>query len=201
MKVITEQLDVRDGSSRNIGVGEVARKENKGHVADIIRVSETWNVSDFERRVPVCEKNLGRILDLGQAARVHKFLHDLLWYLGDSQMMYQAYLEENFSKNAVCLFPEDSGEYDGDTVVSGSDIDSLLITIMNSHQISLSRRRAFKFLLCLESYLKGRSQRVSFQERNRMDKGVPLFFNIVSSLNDPSGMNTLLLREVLSQDR
>jgi len=117
------------------------------------------------------------------------------------QMMYQAYLEENFSKNAVCLFPEDSGEYDGDTVVSGSDIDSLLITIMNSHQISLSRRRAFKFLLFLESYLKGRSQRVSFQERNRMDKGVPLFFIIVSSLNDPSGMNTHLLREVLSQDR
>jgi len=133
MKVIAEQLDVRDGSSRNIGVGEVARKENKGHVADIIRVSETRDVSDFERRVPVCEENLGRILDLRQSARVHKFL------------------EENFSKNAVCLFPEDSGEYDGDTVVSGSDIDSLLIAIMNGHQISLSRRRAFKFLLFLES--------------------------------------------------
>lgn len=66
-------------------------------------------------------------------------------------MIYQAYLEENFSKNAVGLFPEDSGEYDGNTVVSGLDIDSLLITIMNGHQNTLSRRRAFKFLLFLES--------------------------------------------------
>jgi hypothetical protein len=78
MKVIAEQLDVRDGSSRNIGVGEVARKENKGHVADIIRVSETRDLSDFERRFPVCEENLGRILDLRQSARIHKFLHDVL---------------------------------------------------------------------------------------------------------------------------
>jgi hypothetical protein len=64
MKVIAEQLDVRDGSSRNIGVGEVAREENKGHVADVIRVSEARNLSDFERRVSVCEENLGRVLDL-----------------------------------------------------------------------------------------------------------------------------------------
>jgi hypothetical protein len=66
-------------------------------------------------------------------------------------MTYQAYLKENFPKNAVCLFPKDSGEYDCDTIVSGLDIDSLLITIMNGHQISLSRRRAFKFFLFLES--------------------------------------------------
>ncbi len=65
--------------------------------------------------------------------------------------MYQAYLEENFSKDAVSLFPEDGGEYDGDTVVSGLDIDSLLITIVDGHQISLSGRSAFKFLLLLES--------------------------------------------------
>jgi hypothetical protein len=36
MKVIAEQLDVRDGSSRDRGVGEVAREENKGHVANVI---------------------------------------------------------------------------------------------------------------------------------------------------------------------
>jgi len=34
-----------------------------------------------------------------------------------------------------------------------------------------------------------------------MDEGVPLFFVIVSSLNSSSGINTNLLREVLSQDR
>jgi len=151
VKVIAEELDVRDSSSSNVGVRKVTWEENKGHVADIVRVSETRDISDFERRVPVCEENLGRILDLRQSARIHEFLHDVLWYLEESRMMYQAYLEENFSKNAVCLFPENSGEYDGDTVVSGSDIDSLLITIMNGHQISLSRRRAFKFLLFLKS--------------------------------------------------
>src|ERR1700733_849240 len=112
MEVMAEHLDVRDGPSRNIGVGEVARKENKGHVADIIRVSETRDVSYFERRVPVCEENLGRILYLRQSARIHKFLHEVLWYLNESRRMYQAYLEENFSKNAVRLFPEDCGEYD-----------------------------------------------------------------------------------------
>lgn len=78
MKVIAEQLDVRDGSSRNIWVGEMAWEENKGHVADLIRVSETRDVSNFERRIPVCEENLRRILDLRQSACIHKFLHDIL---------------------------------------------------------------------------------------------------------------------------
>src|SRR6266403_2438025 len=58
-------------------VGEVPWKENKGHVADIIRVSETRDVSDFERRVPICEENLWRILDLRQPPRIHEFLHTL----------------------------------------------------------------------------------------------------------------------------
>jgi hypothetical protein len=34
-----------------------------------------------------------------------------------------------------------------------------------------------------------------------MDESVPLFFVIVSSLNNPSGIDTHLLREVLPQDR
>jgi hypothetical protein len=82
MKVIAEQLDVRYGSSRDIGVGEVAREENKGHVANVIRVSETRDVSDFERRIPVGEENLGCILDLRQPPRIHEFLHDLVEYFG-----------------------------------------------------------------------------------------------------------------------
>jgi hypothetical protein len=52
--------------------------------------------------------------------------------------MYQTYLEKDFSKDAVCFFPEDSGEYDSNPIVSGLDIDNLFITIMNGHQISLS---------------------------------------------------------------
>ena len=77
MEVIAEQLDVRDCSSRNVGVGEVAWEENEGHVTNVVRVSETRNMSDFERRVPVGEENLGRVLDLRQTTRIHEFLHDL----------------------------------------------------------------------------------------------------------------------------
>ena len=76
MKIIAEQLDVRDRSSRNVGVGEVAWEEDEGHVANVIRVSEAVDVSDFERRVPVGEENLGRVLDLRQPTRIHEFLHD-----------------------------------------------------------------------------------------------------------------------------
>jgi len=119
MKIIAEQLDVRDRSSRNVGVGEVAWEEDKGHIANVIRVSETVDVSDFEWRLPVGEENLGRVLDLRQPTRIHEFL------------------EKDFSKDAVCLFPEDCGEYDSDPVVGGLDIDGLLITIMDGHQISL----------------------------------------------------------------
>jgi hypothetical protein len=88
MKVIAEQLDVRDRSSRNVGVGEVAWEENKGNVAYVIRVSQTGDVSDFERRVPVGEENLRRILDLRQPARVHEFLHDVLGTWTRSRKMY-----------------------------------------------------------------------------------------------------------------
>ena len=88
MKVIAEQLDVRDRSSRNVGVGEVAWEENKGNVAYVIRVSQTGDVSDFERRVPVGEENLRRILDLRQPARVHEFLHDVLGTWTRSREMY-----------------------------------------------------------------------------------------------------------------
>jgi hypothetical protein len=92
----------------------------------------------------------------------------------------QTYLEENLSKDTVCLLPEDRREYDGDPVVSGLYIDSLLITIMDGHEVSLSCRRAFELLLLLESQLKRRRQRISLQERNRMDKSVPLFFIVIS---------------------
>jgi hypothetical protein len=137
MKIIAEQLDVRDRSSRNVGVGEVAWEEDKGHIANVIRVSETVDVSDFEWRLPVGEENLGRVLDLRQPTRIHEFLHDLIGTRTSYERCNQAYLKKDFSKDAVCLFSEDCGEYDSDPVVGGLDIDGLLITIMDGHQISL----------------------------------------------------------------
>lgn len=73
---IAEELDVRDGSSRNVGIGKVPREENKGHVADVIRVPETRDMSNLQWRVPVRKKDLRRILDLGQPTRIHEFLDD-----------------------------------------------------------------------------------------------------------------------------
>jgi hypothetical protein len=55
VKIIAEELDVRDSSSSNVGVRKVTWEENKGHVANIIRGSQTRDVPDLEWGVPVCE--------------------------------------------------------------------------------------------------------------------------------------------------
>lgn len=47
--------------------------------------------------------------------------------------MNQGYLQEDLSKDAVRLFPEDSREDDCDPVVRGLNIDSLLIAIVDGH--------------------------------------------------------------------
>lgn len=49
------------------------------------------------------------------------------------EILKQGYLEENFSKDTVCLFSKDCGEDDGNPVVGGLDIDSFLVTIMDGH--------------------------------------------------------------------
>jgi hypothetical protein len=69
---------MRDSASRDVGVGEVAREEDKGHVTNVIRVSKTRDLPDLERGIPICEEHLRRVLDLWQPARVHEFLGDLL---------------------------------------------------------------------------------------------------------------------------
>jgi len=55
VKIVAEELDVRDGSSSDVGVGEVAWEENKGHIANVFRVSQTRDVPNLQWRVPVCE--------------------------------------------------------------------------------------------------------------------------------------------------
>lgn len=74
VKIVAEELDVRDGSGSDVGVGEVAREENKGHVANVFRVSQTGDMPDLQRGLPICEQDLGRVLDLRQPARIHEFL-------------------------------------------------------------------------------------------------------------------------------
>ena len=55
VKIVAEELDVRDGSSRNMEVGKVAWEENKGHIANVLRVSQTRDVPDLQWGFPVCE--------------------------------------------------------------------------------------------------------------------------------------------------
>jgi hypothetical protein len=55
VKIIAEELDVRDGPSGNMGVGKVAWEEDKGHVANVLRVSQTMDVPDLQWRLTVGE--------------------------------------------------------------------------------------------------------------------------------------------------
>lgn len=55
VKIIAEKLDVRDSSSGHMGVGKVTREEDKGHVANVIRGSQTGDVPDLEWGVPIRE--------------------------------------------------------------------------------------------------------------------------------------------------
>jgi len=49
------------------------------------------------------------------------------------ERLVKGYLEEDFPKDTVCLFPEDRREDDSDPVMRGLDIDGFLITIMDCH--------------------------------------------------------------------
>lgn len=133
VKIVAEELDVRDGSGSDVGIGEVAREENKGHVANVFRVPQTGDVPDLQRGLPVCEQDLGRVLDLRQPARIHEFLKRCVSAWESHEISKQMYLEENFSKDTVGLFSKDCGEDDGDPVVRGLNIDGFLITIMDGH--------------------------------------------------------------------
>jgi len=64
MKIIAEELDVGDRPSRNVGFVEVAWEEDESHVANVVRVPKTRDMPDLQWGVPVCEENLGRVLDL-----------------------------------------------------------------------------------------------------------------------------------------
>jgi hypothetical protein len=55
VKIIAEELDVRDSPSGNMGVGKVAWEEDEGHVANVLRVSQTMDVPDLQWRLTVGE--------------------------------------------------------------------------------------------------------------------------------------------------
>jgi hypothetical protein len=53
MKIIPEQLNMGNSSFRSGCVPEMTREENKCDISDVFRVSETRDMTNFERRIPV----------------------------------------------------------------------------------------------------------------------------------------------------
>lgn len=74
MKVVAEELYMRDSGGGNFGMGEMTREENKGDVSDVFGVSETGDVTDLEWRITIGIQNLGSVLNGGLSPCVHKFL-------------------------------------------------------------------------------------------------------------------------------
>jgi hypothetical protein len=65
----------------------------------------------------VTEENLRGVLD-GSTTSVDKFL------------------QEDLAKDAVCLLAEDCAEDDGDTVVTGLDVDGLLVAVVDGSDLA-----------------------------------------------------------------
>jgi len=82
------------------------------------------------------------------------------------------YLKKEFTKNPICFVLENGGKDDGNAIMRSSDVDCLLVPIMNLHQLSLfiSVR---EFFLSLESKLKRRRDGIAFEHRYRHDKRFP----------------------------
>jgi hypothetical protein len=64
VEIVTEELDVRDCGGGDVGIGKVAREEDKGDITDVVRVFQTRDLPDFKRRIAACEKHLRCVLDL-----------------------------------------------------------------------------------------------------------------------------------------
>lgn len=74
VQVIAEQLNMTDGGGSDIGGGKMAREEDKGDVANIFRIDETWKMTNLKRRLMCGVEHLRSALDGRQATSIDKFL-------------------------------------------------------------------------------------------------------------------------------
>lgn len=76
MEVVAEKLDVTDGGSGNLGMGEMTRKENKSNVTNVFRVDESGDVTDFQRGFPSCVEHLRGALNCWKTSGIDEFLRN-----------------------------------------------------------------------------------------------------------------------------
>lgn len=128
VEIITKSLDVRNDIGHSLR-SKVSREEDwenislcalaeqrprtKSDVADLSSssVSDTWNILQLKGWI-VPEEDLRGVLD-------------------SSPSCVDELLDKDLAEHSVGLFPEDSAEDDGNSVVAGLDINGLLLSVVN----------------------------------------------------------------------
>lgn len=65
VKVVAEELDVRDRQRRDLRLREMAREEDEGDITDVFGVVQPLQMSNLERRFARGVEDLRRSLDRG----------------------------------------------------------------------------------------------------------------------------------------
>ena len=60
-------------------------------------------------------------------------------------------LQEDFSEDAIGLFPEHRREDNGDAIGRGLDVDDLLVAVVEGHEFALAGAGGLELLVLLES--------------------------------------------------
>lgn len=117
VEVVAESLDVGNDFVSSCGL-EVTRKQNESNVADVSSACgrQTRHTLQLQRRV-VTEENLWGVLN-------------------SSTTGIDKLLQEDLAKDSIRLLAEDCAEDDGDTVVTGLDIDGLFLAIVDGSDLA-----------------------------------------------------------------
>lgn len=190
-------MQLPDGEGKGLELSvtcltQLSMRLTKCDVANVSRARsvDAWNALELERGV-VSEEHLGRILDSSPSG-IDKFL------------------QEDLSKDPVCLFPEDGGEDDCDTIEAGLDVDCLLLTVVDgAHLTALldTLGRGFGCVLgslllklceLVEGLLEGGSHCVALEERYAPDEIIAALCQLSANvLFQLTASRTLIFWQVL----
>lgn len=99
------------------------------------------HISPFSEHTKCDVANIGgaRCVDSRNALQLERWVvaEEYLWCILDgSPSGIDELLEEHLSENPVCLFPENRGEDDCDTVEAGLDVDRFLLTVVDGAHLT-----------------------------------------------------------------